>query len=51
MFVKNGVLMFENNFYGKERGLLESAKPLPKGKVTAAARPVASRSTEKRWVK
>lgn len=33
-FVKNGVLMYENNFFGKERDLIKSDTPLPKGKVT-----------------
>ncbi len=35
MFVKDGILMFENNFFGKERDLIKASKPLPKGKVTA----------------
>src|SRR5207249_6551320 len=35
MFVKDGYLMFENNFFGKERDLIKSSKSLSKGKVTA----------------
>jgi hypothetical protein len=35
LFVKDGRLMYENNFFGKERDLIKAAKPLPKGKVTA----------------
>jgi arylsulfatase A-like enzyme len=35
MFVKDGYLMYENNFFGKERDVIKSDKPLPQGKVTA----------------
>jgi hypothetical protein len=35
MFAKDGYLMYENNFFGKERDLIKSAKPLPRGNVTA----------------
>ena len=34
-FVKDGRLMYENNFFGKERDLIRSSKALPKGRVTA----------------
>jgi hypothetical protein len=34
-FVKGGRLMYENNFFGKERDLITSSEPLPQGKVTA----------------
>ena len=35
MFVKNGRLMFENNFFGKQRDLITSNIPLPTGRVVA----------------
>ena len=33
LFVKDGKLMYENNFFGRERDLIASSKPLPTGKV------------------
>jgi arylsulfatase len=36
LFVKNGKPMYENNFFGKERDLIQSEKPLPKGKIAVA---------------
>lgn len=36
LFVKDGKLMYENNFFSKQRDLIQSEKPLPKGKVTVA---------------
>jgi hypothetical protein len=35
LFVKGGRLMYENNFFGRERDLITSSEPLPQGKVTA----------------
>jgi arylsulfatase A-like enzyme len=35
LFVKDGRLMYENNFFGKERDLIKSKQKLPTGKVTA----------------
>jgi arylsulfatase len=35
LFVKDGRLNYENNFYGKERDLITAPVPLPTGKVTA----------------
>lgn len=34
LFVKDGHLMYENNFFGRERDLLQSKEKLPAGKVT-----------------
>lgn len=36
LFVKDGKLMYENNFFGKNRDLIQSDKPLPSGKVTVS---------------
>jgi arylsulfatase len=33
-FIKHGELMYENDFFGKERDLLRAGKPLPTGNVT-----------------
>lgn len=38
LFVKDGFLIYENNFFGKERDQIKSATPLPKGKVKAEFR-------------
>ena len=35
-FVKGGELMYENNFFGKERDLIRSGEKLPQGDVTVA---------------
>jgi hypothetical protein len=35
LFIKDGLLMYENNFFGKERDLLKSNTKLPSGKITA----------------
>jgi len=35
-FVKDSELMYENNFFGKERDLLKAGKKLPPGEVTVA---------------
>ena len=35
LFVKDGQLMYENNFFGKERDLIRSKDKLPTGNVTA----------------
>jgi hypothetical protein len=35
-FIKDGHLVYENNFFGKERDVITSNDPLPKGKVTVA---------------
>jgi hypothetical protein len=35
LFVKDGRLMYENNFFGRERDLIQSSEPLPTGHVTA----------------
>lgn len=36
LFVKNGALMYENNFFGRERDLIQSHETLPAGPVTVA---------------
>src|SRR5580698_6585835 len=33
-FVKEGYLFYENNFFDKERDIIKSSQPLPKGKIT-----------------
>jgi arylsulfatase A-like enzyme len=35
LFVKDGYLYYENNFFGRERDLIKSSEPLPVGKITA----------------
>ncbi|HVJ39492.1 MAG TPA: arylsulfatase [Stenotrophomonas sp.] len=35
-FVKDGALMYENNFFGRERDVLRSTQKLPEGEVTVA---------------
>lgn len=35
-FIKDGYLMYENNFFSKERDVLKSSEKLPKGKVKVA---------------
>ncbi|WP_198651592.1 sulfatase-like hydrolase/transferase [Dyella sp. C11] len=35
LFVKNNHLVYENNFFGRERDVITSKDPLPKGTVTA----------------
>jgi len=34
LFIKDGVLVYENNFFDKERDVITSAQPLPKGNAT-----------------
>jgi len=36
LFVKNGMLMYENNFFGRERDVISSNDKLPTGNVTVA---------------
>lgn len=35
-FIKDGYLMYENNFFSKQRDVLKSSEKLPKGKVTVS---------------
>jgi hypothetical protein len=35
LFIKDGALIYENNFFAKQRDVLRSNKPLPKGTITA----------------
>ncbi len=36
LFIKNGMLMYENNFFGRERDVISSRDKLPKGNLTVA---------------